>query len=353
MLPGCAFIEGRFVPMAEAKISVLDWGFLRSDATYDVVHVWQGRFFRLDRHLDRFHRSMQRLRLKAPYSRPLITSILAECVRRAGFEDAYVEMITTRGQSPTFSRDPRDAVNQFLAFAIPFGWILRPEQRAQGVHLAVSSIPRIAAQSVDPSVKNYHWLDLVMGLFGAYDAGANNVVLTDGSGHVVEGPGFNLFIVKGGTVATPDRGMLEGVTRETAMTLLAEMQMSVAAHAVSIDEVRAADEIFITSTAGGVMPVSRLDGRAVGSGGIGTVTARLIEVYWQAHGRPSWNVAVADIAPIQLTGQERVREDVSSQDPRSQDPRSKDSPSEEPRSKELPATGCDAAGGLVAGPQSH
>jgi branched-chain amino acid aminotransferase len=303
MLPGCAFIDGCFVPMAEAKISVLDWGFLRSDATYDVVHVWQGRFFRLDKHLDRFHRSMQHLRLQAPYSRPLISRILAECVRRAALNDAYVEMITTRGMSPTFSRDPRDAVNRFLAFAIPFGWILKPEQRAQGVHLAVSSIPRISAASVDPSVKNYHWLDLVMGLFGAYDAGADNVVLTDGSGHAVEGPGFNLFVVKNGAVATPDRGMLEGITRETAMILLSEMQISVAARPVTIAEVRAADEIFITSTAGGVMPVCSLDGHRVGSGSMGPCTARLIDAYWAAHTRDGWNLAVADVAPpLGLTG---------------------------------------------------
>jgi branched-chain amino acid aminotransferase len=297
MLPGCAFIEDRFVPMADAKISVLDWGFLRSDATYDVVHVWQGRFFRLDRHLDRFHRSMQHLRLKAPYSPALISSILAECVRRAELKDAYVEMITTRGVSPTFSRDPRDAVNRFLAFALPFGWILKPEQRVQGIHLAISSIPRIAPQSVDPSVKNYHWLDLVMGLFGAYDAGASNVVLTDGSGHVVEGPGFNVFIVKDGMIATPDYGMLEGITRETAMTLLAEMQISVKARPVTIGEMSVADEIFITSTAGGVMPVCQLDSGAVGSGKMGPVTARLIEAYWEAHSRDGWNLAIDAVAP--------------------------------------------------------
>jgi branched-chain amino acid aminotransferase len=303
MLPGCAFIDGRFVAMAEAKISVLDWGFLRSDATYDVVHVWQGRFFRLDRHLDRFHRSMQHLRLKAPYAPSLISRILAECVRRAELKDAYVEMITTRGVSPSFSRDPRDAVNRFLAFAIPFGWILKPEQRGQGVHLAVSSIARISPESVDPSVKNYHWLDLVMGLYDAYDAGADNVVLTDGSGHVVEGPGFNVFVVKNGAVATPARGMLEGITRETAMTLLSEMQISVAARPVTIAEVRAADELFITSTAGGVMPVSTLDSQAVGSGSMGPCTARLIDAYWEAHSRDSWNLAVADVAPpVGLTG---------------------------------------------------
>ena len=124
--PGCAFVDGAFCAIADAKISVLDWGFLRSDATYDVVHVWQGRFFRLDAHLDRFLASAAKIHLIVPHARDEIAAILAELVERAGFEEAYVEMIITRGVSPTFSRDPRDAINRFIAFAIPFGWILTP-----------------------------------------------------------------------------------------------------------------------------------------------------------------------------------------------------------------------------------
>jgi branched-chain amino acid aminotransferase len=298
MVQGSAFIEGRFVPMSEAKISVLDWGFLRSDATYDVVHVWRGRFFRLDNHLERFHRSMRQLRLSARYDSDTIGQILAECVRRSGLSDAYVEMIATRGLSPTFSRDPREAINTFIAFAIPFSWILRPEDRDRGLDLAISPIARIGAQSVDPTVKNYHWLDLVMGLYGAYEQGATNVVLTDGAGHIVEGPGFNVFVVREGRVATPELGMLQGVTRETAMQLLAELQIPVESRSVTIEEMTAAEEIFITSTAGGVMPVTRLAGQAVGSGRRGALTGRLIEAYWQAHERPDWNRPVADFAPF-------------------------------------------------------
>jgi branched-chain amino acid aminotransferase len=211
--PGVAYVDGRFCAMSEAKISVLDWGFLRSDATYDVVHVWQGRFFRLDKHLDRFLRSVEKLRMTLPMDRGGLQSILIECVRRAGLRDAYVEMICTRGHAPDYSRDPRRAVNAFLAFAIPFSSIADQEQRERGLHIAVSHIPRIPPESVDPTVKNYHWLDLVSGLFDAYDRGAENVVLTDLSGDVTEGAGFNVFAVAGGRAFTPERGVLEGVTR--------------------------------------------------------------------------------------------------------------------------------------------
>ncbi|MCZ6731222.1 MAG: aminotransferase class IV, partial [Gammaproteobacteria bacterium] len=222
-IKGIAFIEGGYCPIAEAKISLLDWGFLRSDATYDVVHVWQSRFFRLDKHLDRFLASVTRLRLTLPYDRAQLTDILTQCVRRAQLEDAYVEMICTRGMSPTLSRDPRDAVNRFMAFVIPFSSIANEEQRQRGLYLAISRVRRIPPESVDPRVKNYHWLDFIQALFEAYDRNAENVVLLDTDGNVAEGPGFNLFVVKNGTITTPARGVLEGITRHTVIELCAEL----------------------------------------------------------------------------------------------------------------------------------
>ncbi|MEM7376001.1 MAG: aminotransferase class IV, partial [Pseudomonadota bacterium] len=169
---GVAFVYGDMVPISDAKIAVLDWGFLHSDATYDVVHVWEGRFFRLDDHLDRFLAGMERLRMAVPYDRDRIRSVLGECVALSGLRNAYVEMIATRGSPQPGSRDPRTCVNQFFAFAIPFVWIAEP---GQGLHLAISDRQRIPPQSVDPTVKNYHWLDFVMGQFDAYDRGAETV----------------------------------------------------------------------------------------------------------------------------------------------------------------------------------
>ncbi len=297
--PGCAFVDGTFCAIADAKISVLDWGFLRSDATYDVVHVWQGRFFRLDAHLDRFLASAEKIHLTVPHARDEIAAILAELVDRAGFDEAYVEMIITRGVSPTFSRDPRDAINRFIAFAIPFGWILRPEERQEGLAVAVSEIARIPPDSVDPTVKNYHWLDLVMGMYDAYGQGARTCVLSDGAGNVTEGPGFNIFVVKDGKVATPERGVLQGITRQAAMLLLGEMDVSVAERAVMLEELHGADEVFATSTAGGVMPVTRISAGTVADGKPGPVTRALIERYWDAHTRgDGWSIAVADIPRV-------------------------------------------------------
>lgn len=285
---GVAYVDGDYRPLSEAKISVLDWGFLRSDATYDVVHVWDGKFFRLDRHMDRFMASVEKLRMTLPVDRDGLANILNECVSRSGMRESYVEMILTRGRSPTVSRDPRDAVNNFIAFAMPFGWIMNEEQRRRGINIVIAETRRIPVESVDPTVKNYHWLDLVAGMFESYDRGGESVVLTDLAGNITEGPGFNIFAVKGGRAATADRGVLQGITRQTAIELCEELQIPVDAGTVTADALRGADEIFITSTAGGVMPVTRIDGEAIGDGKPGPVTGRLTELYWAKHDDPAW-----------------------------------------------------------------
>lgn len=290
---GVAFMDGQFLPMSEAKISVLDWGFLHSDATYDTVHVWNGRFFRLDLHLDRFFGGIERLRMKLPYNREEVASILTTCVALSGLKSAYVEMICTRGSSPTFSRDPRQAENRFLAFAVPYGSVANKEQLERGLHVAISETVRIPPNSVDPAIKNYHWLDLVKGLFDAYDMGAETALIVDTNGHIAEGPGFNVFVVKDGSLRTPAFGVLPGITRRTVFDLCAEIGLSAAAAEISRAEIKEADEVFITSTAGGIMPVTRIDADAIANGSVGPVTRRLMDLYWQKHDDPAWSSAVA------------------------------------------------------------
>ncbi|MER9452000.1 aminotransferase class IV [Mesorhizobium sp. M0254] len=289
---GVAFMDGQYLPMSEAKVPVLDWGFLHSDATYDTVHVWEGRFFRLDLHLDRFFRGMERLRMKLPYDRQEVERILSNCVALSGHKSAYVEMICTRGGSPTFSRDPRDAENRFIAFAVPFGSVANKEQLERGLHVGVSETVRIPPTSVDPTIKNYHWLDLVKGLFDAYDAGAETALIMDTNGNIAEGPGFNFFTIKNGQLKTPAFGVLPGITRQTVFELCKEVGLMVTVADLSRDELNEADEVFITSTAGGIMPVTRVDGSSIGSGRVGIVTRQLMELYWQKHSDEAWSTPV-------------------------------------------------------------
>ncbi|MBS0521853.1 MAG: aminotransferase class IV [Proteobacteria bacterium] len=276
-------MDGRWVPLAEACVPILDRGFVRSDATYDVAHVWKGRFFRLMDHVERFQASMAGLRLTLPYSAGQIADIMVECVARSGLRDAYVQVTCTRGLPPPGTRDPRLCRNRLYAFAQPFVWIADEQQRREGLRMVLSHTQRIPPESLDQRIKNFHWLDLTMGIFEAYDRDATVAILPAADGTVTEGPGFNIFVVRNGVLATPARGMFEGITRRTVIEIAADLQVRCDVRPVHASEVADADEIFVSSTAGGIMPVTVYEGRPVRDGKPGPLTTRLHDLYWQRH----------------------------------------------------------------------
>ena len=285
---GAAFVDGERVPIGEAKVSIVDTGFSRSDVTYDVVGVWGGAFFRLDDHLERFERSCRELRMTLPHSREEMAEILTDLVRLAGLRDAYVETICTRGIAGPV-RDPRTFQNRFYAYAIPFVWLLKPEEAETGMDVIIArTVERISTRSVDPTVKNFHWGDLTKGLYEAYDRGARYPILLDAEGRVTEGAGYNVFALVDGRLLTPVSGTLQGITRKTVMELASEQGLEVEAKEISEEEFRRGSELFATTTAGGVMPITSLDGEPVGDGRVGQVTRRLRDAYWAAHEDPRY-----------------------------------------------------------------
>ena len=291
-------MNGKFIQLSEARIPVLDWGFLRSDATYDVVHVWKGRFFRLDKHIDRFFQSTEKLRMPCTVSRIDLKKILAGCVERSGLDNAYVEMIQTRGMSPNFERDPRKSEPRFIAFAVPFGWILKPEEFGKGLDVLVSNRRRISPNSVDSSIKNYHWLDLVSGMFEAYDNGHDTVILTDEENNITEGPGFNIFCVDETVLNSPNIGVLEGITRQTVLDLAKELNVPFQLRPISLETLKSSNEVFATSTAGGIMPITKINGLPIGRGTPGEITRKLHKTYWDKHSDPEWSVSKDDLLKI-------------------------------------------------------
>jgi branched-chain amino acid aminotransferase len=292
---GAAWMNGEFIQLSEARIPVLDWGFLRSDATYDVVHVWKGRFFRLDKHIDRFFESTEKLRMPCALSRAELKKILAGCVDRSGLDNAYVEMIQTRGMSPNFERDPRKSEPRFIAFAVPFGWILRPEEFEKGLDVLVSNRRRISPDSIDSRIKNYHWLDLVSGMYEAYDYGHDTVILTDQENNISEGPGFNIFCVDEAGLNSPKKGVLKGITRQTVLDLAKELNLPFQLSSISLEKLKSANEVFATSTAGGIMPITKINGQLIGQGAPGEITRKLHKAYWDKHSDPSWSVSKEDL----------------------------------------------------------
>jgi branched-chain amino acid aminotransferase len=290
---GCAWINNHYLPIEDAGVPIMDVGFSKSDCTYDVVATWKGKFFKLDEHLDRFEESWKKLRLTPPVNKIEMKSILIECVKRSGLRDSYVEMIVTRGIPVNGERDPRKFSNRFYAYAIPYVWIVKPEDQLTGVHLAIAKRSiRIDPQSVDPKVKNFHWGDMTKALYEAYETEAETTVLPNADGYITEGPGFNIFAFSDGQLWTPESGMLEGITRRTVIEIAASEQVPVKVRNFKRDLLEKASEIFLTSTAGGIMPVSILDGKPVGKGKPGPIYQKIYSEYWAAHEKPEYTEKV-------------------------------------------------------------
>ena len=212
-------------------------------------------------------------------------AILHRCVALTGLADSYVAMVALRGRPGVpGSRRPGDCVNHFVAYALPWIDVIPKDVQARGAHLWIASTPRVPDASVDPTVKNYQWSDLTTGLFEAHDHGFDTAILCDAEGFVTEGPGFNIFVVRDGAVVTPDRGSLHGITRRSVLDLCADLGIPAAVapipRAALEDE---ADEVFAATTAGGVMPVSRIGRRILGNDRPGPISRRLREEYWRRH----------------------------------------------------------------------
>ncbi len=291
---GAAWIEGSVVPVADAKISVLDWGLTHSDITYDVVSVWDGRFFRFDDYLDRFERSIASLQLSVPQTRAEMKQICHTIVARSGLRRSYVSLVVSRGKPGIpGSRDPRDCINHFYAWCIPFVWVFKEDVIERGAHLYLpDNVHRIGQSSVDQKAKNYHWGDFTRGLMVAKETGFDSTVLMDAKGHLTEGPGFNIFVVKGGVVRTPRSGVLEGVTRKSAMEICGVHGIDCREDDITRDELMEADEIFTSTTGGGLVSVTRINDRVFSNDAQGPVATRLQKTYWEWHDDPAMSEAI-------------------------------------------------------------
>ena len=296
---GAGFIDGQIVPIEDARIPIVDVGFSRSDVTYDVVGVWDGAFFRLDAHLERFERSCAALHLDLPYGRGEVEEVLMNLMRVTGLKESYVEVICTRGVPPAGVRDPRAFENRFYAYAIPYVWILPRAEAQLGMDAVITrTVQRIPEISIDPKVKNFHWGDITRGMYEAYERGGRYPILLDADGNVTEGAGYNIFVVTDGELATPAKGVLEGVTRRTVLELAERDGITARVADIPAEVLRAADEVFATSTAGGIMPVTSIDGVPLHAGKVGAVTEMIRSAYWQAHHDPLY-ITPIDYGPDQ------------------------------------------------------
>ena len=280
---GAAWMDGCVMPITDARIPVNDWGLVHSDITYDVVPVWEGGFFRLPDYLARFAESRASLRLDIGMEDDAIAAALHEMVAASGLRSAYVAMVASRGV-PLIpgTRDPRQCGNYFFAWCVPYVHIMKPDLPPESRSAWIArSVTRIPEGSVDPRVKNYHWGDFTAGLFEAKDHGFETVILLDQDGNVTEGPGFNVFAVCGDRLVTSDHGILEGISRRTVLEMAQAQGLKTDIRPLPLQEFLDADEVFLSTSGGGVAPLTRVNDRVYQNGGIGPVTAALHETYWQ------------------------------------------------------------------------
>ena len=294
---GIAYCHGDYVPVGEASIPILDPAFTKSDVVFDAVSVWDGQFFRLDDHLERFRASCGYVRMKPPCDEDEIKHILAQCVARAGFSRAVVYMLCTRGRygGGIAFGDPRTCRNEFVAYSVPYYWAV-PKQRAQtGAHLWVAETRRAPDAAINQRVKSFNRMDLTRAQFEALDAGADTPVLLSTDGYLTEGPGFNVWIVQDRKALTPGDNLLEGITRLTVFDLCSELGLSAETADLNPEDLADADEAFISSSAGGIIPVTRVNNRLIGNGLPGSISCRLRDLYWEKRKKGWHATAVADL----------------------------------------------------------
>ena len=280
---GAAWMNGTVIPISQATIPVNDWGLVHSDITYDVVPVIDGAFFRFDEYLARFLSSMKNLHLDPGMSKRDIQAALHQMVGESSLRDSYVAMVCSRGKPKIAgSRDPRDCENHFFAWCVPYVHIIKPEIVEKGATAWIAqNAYRIPENSVNPRVKNYHWGDFTQGIFEAKDKNYETVILLDYDGNVTEGPGFNVFAVKNKVLITPDRGVLAGVSRKTVLEMAEHLGINTSVRSLSVEELLEADEVFLSSSGGGVIPIIRVNETIFGNGASGPISVQLNETYWK------------------------------------------------------------------------
>lgn len=273
------YLRDRFVPESQATISIFDHVVLYGDAVFDTACAWAGKVFKLDEHIDRFFESAYALKLAILLDKPALREVVLELMRRNQLQNAYIKMIATRGVGPLPLMNPYNCEPNLIVFAIPFISLIDAEKQEKGLRAKISSMRRIPSECLDAKIKCCNYLNHILMRMEANEAGLDEAIELGMDGYVAEAPGYNIFIVKKGALYTPAENILIGVTREAVFELAADEGIPVNEARLTSFDLYNADEIFLCSTAGGIFPVTEVDGRRIGTGAPGPVTGRINELY--------------------------------------------------------------------------
>jgi len=288
---GVIWLDGEWLPWREAKTHVLTHTLHYGCGVFEGVRAYKTErgtaIFRLRDHTDRLFRSAHIMRMQIPFDKNTLDAVQLDALRRNGLSSAYLRPMCFLGAEGMGLHASNLKVHVMVA-AWEWGSYLGAENMEKGIKVRTSSYVRNHVNSVMCKAKaNGNYLNSILAVREAVEAGCDEALLLDHEGYVAEGSGENIFVVRKGKLYTPDlTSALEGITRETVMTIAAEQGLEVVEKRITRDEVYIADEAFFTGTAAEVTPIRELDGRVVGEGGRGPITTRLQALYFDyVHGR--------------------------------------------------------------------
>lgn len=275
------WLNGELVPRAEAKVSVFDAGFVLGDGVWEGLRLHRGALMFLDAHLDRLFDGARAIRLDIGLRREEVAAALQETITANQMTDGvHIRLMVTRGEKTAPNQDPRNALGRPTVVIVAEHKVPDPGLQARGLSLATSSILCTPAEMFDMRLNSHSRLNLIRALLEVIDRGADEAIMLDPNGFVSSCNATNLFWVRDGQVRTSSgEYCFNGVTRANVISLCDANGVSLQRGDFSIDDLRAADEAFVTGTFGGLTPVREIDGRVLPEGLPGPVTSRLRSLY--------------------------------------------------------------------------
>jgi branched-chain amino acid aminotransferase len=276
-------INGKLVPKEQATVSVYDHGLLYGDGVFEGIRVYSGRVFLLDEHLQRLYESAKAIRLEIPLAQTALKKAVEETVAANKLGDGYVRLVVTRGAG-TLGLDPNKTSHPQVIIIADSITLYPAEYYERGLELVTASTIRNHPAALSPRIKSLNYLNNILAKIEGLKAGCVEALMLNHKGEVAECTGDNIFIVQGGDVLTPplDAGILAGVTRAAIIELAEAQGLPVHQRPLTRHDVYTAHECFLTGSAAEVVPVVKVDNRAIGDGKPGPVTRDLMQRFHKA-----------------------------------------------------------------------
>ena len=273
-------IDGRYYDQKNAKISVFDHGLLYGDGIFEGIRAYNGRVFKLKEHIDRLFDSAKAILLDIPLSRTAMMRAVVETCRRNNLRDGYIRLVVTRGVG-TLGLNPNRCRRPSVIIIADKIQLYPPALYARGMDIVTVATTRNLHNAVNPAIKSLNYLNNILAKIEANIAGVEEAIMLNSAGYVSECTGDNIFIMKNGSLFTPplSSGALYGITRGTVMGLASEAGITVSEPNLTRYDLYVADECFLTGTGAELIPVTKIDGRVIGTGKPGRVTKSLVKKY--------------------------------------------------------------------------